>query len=650
MRLAELTLLVLSLLPAFAQTHELDKEKSAALLEAAAKEGVTVPAKTTTSTVQDSVGVTAVLLTQGSVRRLFGKEISDTYAAVQITISNKSSDAEFVLHSAYIDTSQWALGAGTHGFSVDGNKDAARTAYAPNRISSVEARIARGELLDAQQWTRRNWTIRLLTLAGSLASGYSFAFKETGIAKGIAAFNGNFVPGVAVAWPDGSVAQLNRISDFGYQTNKVVAKQNADIIVCFFPIDMFLAEPFQRLFLKSPALFLAPYQILYTQDAQLLDAMDLKADDLKALRVLHACYSKTTEPDNKSSEHSALFNLANDAVTRDCAEILTDKKNEPNLLKLAYIGRFGIENIGVYVDGIMTVNVDTVPCSIDSVTFDGDPSKAAYWTTPGKLTGSVRCRLSQDGATVNIDEAESLGLKDLTTTKGSDAETLNFSFTTTKAIASGQKLTFTVSKKPADTTDKSQPVKSSPFPYTVSYGAAITDITVKDKSVTVAGTGLVGSKDAPLSVVLHPDGKDKDMPVTLPAGQEPGKLTFDTPDLEPGCWSVQVKLGSQEVTPPKTQTKILAEAKPEITGATRATDSILVTGEQLVDTTRCGGKALTFRLQHAAASRGAQPKPVEETSKLTSSTGATLKPAAKPGSWTVQLLQGGKVVSSMPLK
>jgi hypothetical protein len=227
---------------ALADTHTLDQDTNKEILKAAAKEGVDLPVK---ATVHDAVGVTAVLLTQRSVQRVFGKEIANIYAVVQLTISNNSQDAAFVLHSAYIDTSQWALGGSSKGFtatSQDAPDESRRAGTKAHRIASVEARVARGELLDAQMWSARNWTVRLLTVAGSVASGYSFSFKEQGIAKGIAAFSGSFVPGVAFAWPDGAVAQQNRISDFGYQTNKIVGKGSGEIIVCFFPIDMFLSS------------------------------------------------------------------------------------------------------------------------------------------------------------------------------------------------------------------------------------------------------------------------------------------------------------------------------------------------------------------------------------------------------------------------
>src|SRR2546423_8328088 len=132
----------------------------------------------------------------------------------------------------------------------------------PNQVASEEYRVVRGQLLDAQMWSKRNWTMRLLTLAGNIAGAYAFSISEDGIVRGLNAFSGVVVPGIREAWPDGTIEQLNRVSDFGYQANKLIPKQGAEVIVCFFPIDRFLTPGFKKLFLRSPALFFAPLQML----------------------------------------------------------------------------------------------------------------------------------------------------------------------------------------------------------------------------------------------------------------------------------------------------------------------------------------------------------------------------------------------------
>jgi hypothetical protein len=428
-----------------AETHELDKEKSAALLEAAAREGFSLPVP---NSVSDKVSVTAVLLTQRAVGRLFGKDIASTYAVVQLAISNKSLNAAFVLHNAYIDTSQWALGGGRP------------TGTKGNQISSVEARVARGQLIDSQEWSARNWTIRLLTVAGSLASGYSFAFKETGIAKGIAAFSGSFVPGVALAWPDGAVAQLNRISDLGYQTNKTIARESADVIVCFFPIDMFLSKQFRKLFLDSPGLFLSPYQILF--DEKLLKKLHLESNSKQLLDLL-PCYSKQFAV--KSGNENV-----DEATIRQCSQQLLAPENEKTRVLLDYMGRFGLQNIGVYVDGVMTVDVETVPASIDDVAFANDATQSTFWNAIGAQYGTLLCRFCQGGQ-VDIVEKDKSGITAIRTSTDSANNTLDFSFTIVKPVPAGTIVHFTVIK-PGNQNLGANNVTSAPFAYWINYPTA----------------------------------------------------------------------------------------------------------------------------------------------------------------------------------
>jgi hypothetical protein len=444
----------------------------------AAKQGVALPAQSN-ATVRDSVSVAAVLLPQNAVRRIFGADVAKTYAVVELVISNHNPDSAFVLHDAYIDTEHWALGGGTQGASARRqDPDTYRAGTYAHQYASVEARLVRGQLLDAQMWTSRNWTMRLLTLAGSLASASTFAFKEQGIVKGIGVFTGDFVPGAAAAWPDGTVAQLNRLSDFGFQTNKVFGKDTADPVVCFFPMDMFLSAPFKGVFLSAPGLFSSPYQILFTpQNAKYRQALSLPddKDKLKALIGLHQCYSRmfeTTPAPKTATATPTLAESVQSKLSSQCETELKDPKNAEGLETLAYIGRFGLQNITVYVNGIMTVDVDSIPATIDGVTFAGDPTQASTWTPKATVNGSLQCRLCQNG-TVTVTQTDSKGtVTDLkATTTATSASELDFSFTSpASGISPGDKLTFTITKQPADTSK--QAVKSGSYIYTVPAAAA----------------------------------------------------------------------------------------------------------------------------------------------------------------------------------
>ena len=255
-------------------------------------------------------------------------------------------------------------------------------------------------------------------------------------------------------------------------------------------------------------------------------------------------------------------------------------------------------------------------------------------------------------------EAHKLGITEAATaTDGSDDQTLKFSFKTTKPIEPGQSLTFIVTKKPADPKKSSQEIKSAPLVYTVSYAEVtptIAKVVIEDKKVTITGGGFFNTKVNPLTVSLHSDSTDKDVGATLPEGQAADKLTFDIPSgLSPGCWNVHVKMGAMETSAPnQPDQKILSAATPKLTEAARNGDSIVIKGEQLVDTSGCNGKALKFQLGQSVPPKGAQPKPVDVTDKLKSPTEATLSlpAAARTGDWTVHVLQGTDDVSNVKLK
>jgi hypothetical protein len=94
-------------------------------------------------------------------------------------VSNKNQDAAFIVHSIFLDYTDWLLGKDP--------KDPKAVDYQAstldNQVASVEYRIARGEAQDAQQWSGRNWTMRSLTLLGVIATGSEFAFKEPGMSS-----------------------------------------------------------------------------------------------------------------------------------------------------------------------------------------------------------------------------------------------------------------------------------------------------------------------------------------------------------------------------------------------------------------------------------------------------------------------------------
>jgi hypothetical protein len=223
-----------------------------------------VPLKSST-TVKDNVLVHAVLLPRGPAASVFGRDIADNYAVVQLTISNLSKTSSLVVDSVFLDYSKWALSGVFRGDNPDCSGYVkllpdAQQADCPGQIASVESRVIRDELQNKSTWTARNGWVRGFVLAGTIASGFSF-LGSANVASGIAAYTGNVIPGIQAFWPDQTIPQINHVSDLGFKTGKLFPKESADIVFAFFPIDIFLTTGFGDIFRKDPALFFAPGQL-----------------------------------------------------------------------------------------------------------------------------------------------------------------------------------------------------------------------------------------------------------------------------------------------------------------------------------------------------------------------------------------------------
>jgi hypothetical protein len=407
-------------IPAAGSKDAAEKQK---LLDAAAG-GVSLPAN---MTVTGNAEVQAVLLPPKICKKLFGKEVSESYAAIELIVSNNSQDATLILHSVFLDYSKWLLsgspvalnlwfpskkntgpaqanpgdtGAATQGKSDDTvaaqgkASDAAQSkpgasetsdrdrdtqaGTLDSQVATAEYRIVRGQALAQQPWTTRNFSMRVLDLLGAVATGSEFAFKEQGIVKGIGVFTGQAVPGIKTLFPDGTIDELNRISDLGFRTDMTIPKASSDILVGFFPIDRFLTPGLKKLFLRSPAIFFVPGEGL----ADPVTAKELNAI-IKRLLAPEATDSKKNNMDPNNLNVSALFGT-------------------PMLLGLS------LNNIQVKISGAMTVDPDTIPARVDSMTCT--PADGANWKSGATITCVIQGTLLSGGQAV-IDENVAPSLK-----------------------------------------------------------------------------------------------------------------------------------------------------------------------------------------------------------------------------------------------
>jgi hypothetical protein len=398
-------------------------------LQNAANQGI--PLRSTTN-VADNVSVEAVLLPAAICKHVFGKEIANNYAVVELIISNRSDDASLIVHSIFIDYSQWALSgfSQTPTASAGNQQQPSQAINIPTQVASAEYRVARGQLLDAQPWTIRNALIRALQAVGSIATAYTFTIGGQHAVRSIGAYNGAVVPAIDTFWPDATIGQMNRISDLGFQVNKVISKDSSDIIVAFFPIDRFLTPGLKKLFLKNPAMFFAP------------NAMLIDPQGREALAMLIKPLFKTEEE----------FNCFLNEVS---AEFVNDKPGP----KSRFLDSVSLNRLRLVVGGIMTIDVNNVPANINSVEMDGGNDDGSVWTDTGEKTGAIRGSFLLSG-TPTIAGPDQLKITDIAVVPaGSTAYELHFKMKLGTALTTNQKLTFKVVKKNAQSKD----VESMPF-------------------------------------------------------------------------------------------------------------------------------------------------------------------------------------------
>jgi hypothetical protein len=665
---------------ALAQDDASDKSKKA--LAQAAKNGNGLH---TQLIVNGNVNAQAVLIPRVDAQRIFGSEIANHYAVIEVNVGNKSPNAALIIHGIFIDYSDWPLSGASHrGLSTLSSPDPDQASSFPNQVASEEYRVVRGQLLDAQTDTFRNTFLRWLTLAGNLAGAFTFSINEQGIVKGIAAATGVGVPGVATAWPDKTIEQLNRVSDFGFRANKVIPKQASEVIVCFFPIDRFLTPGFRKLFLKSPALFFAPLQMLVDKSVEkdvkgivtpLLTSpgVNMTIDDLRAelpdfMAVVHPRPDDPAYP--VSLDHFGLEKVP--GSTDGKLRVKVDSNGKPisaavtafrKFMILEFLASVSLNRVTVTVDGVMSVDVNTIAARIDEIDIDkvaecGDDAEC-FWTnvsaTGGVRTGVIRGAFLKGGK-VALAEQETLGISDLKTIDdGSTDDELHFSFKLGKRIPNQTKLHFTVSKD--ESVPEGTPAKkleSNTWEFLAAYSPSATAINARTISgtppsgTTFFGTTLTitgkGFSDAP-QVVLHSE-TGTDIPVTPNATPTPTDTKFDialpvsNQKFTTGCWRVQVTAGG--LTSNSSEWFSSKTPEPTLDSATRTDKAIYLKGKDLINLSKCDGTKISFRL-----TQGTTVIPLTVNDWNNGEPELVLPDAAKTGTWKVEVLFDGKSLSTV---
>lgn len=473
--------------------NDLTKTANQSALNALAAAGVAWNGSTN---VKDNVRIQAVLLPHPSASRVFGKEIASHYAVIQVIVDNQSEDSSFLLQSVFMDYSDWALSGIIN--SADDSAptdnqtaptktdchaarppDSSQVASCPGQVASVEYRIIRGQLQDASVWSGRNTIVRIAVFAGSVSTGLA-GLKSKAALGYSSSYSGDFIPALQILWPDPTVAQVNRVSDLGFQTNKAFPKGSADVVYAFFPIERFLSPGLKHLFLNAPALFFSPAQLFFDTkiDHKALaksgiskkDVDDTKAVIKELLRVGDTVHGDPHTPTDAQVLARLIGRCPN----------FQDETNQSCRYKNIF-SSISLNKIHVVAGGVMSVNTQTIPSNIASIDFALGNNTPDLWTKTGvNQSGSVNGRFLT-GSSLTVSSMTIAGVaadpKNYFTTlpfpsvsTGATDSLLPFTMNLKKPIDRGAILQFTVLKDPSGTTDKTaSKVKSMDYGFTVSY-------------------------------------------------------------------------------------------------------------------------------------------------------------------------------------
>lgn len=619
------------------------------------------------SPLSKDVSLQAVLLPPSVCRRVFGHEIANKYAAIQLIVSNRNREASMMLHSVYLDYSGWLLSGSPRNLrsGADENGRAPwEAATKRDQVASVEYRVARGQLLDAQPWSARNIVRRSLQVAGSVASAFIFNVDDQSLTQGITAANGLAAPMLDYFWPDATIGQMNRISDIGFQVNKVIPKESGDIVVAFFPLDRFMTKAIKSIYLKQPAVLFAPYAMITDPTVErafeplLKDVVPAEPGSSLSARLVRAYLIRTRMSELKAQEKverkkDPIRQLTSDEdlLKKAAAELGGSKGDDVKkyLPLLALLDRASLNNIRLVVGGIMVVDADSIPAHIDDVLLDAGNQTADTWLQPGEKKGTIRGRFLP-GNELRIADAAKLHIETLETVKeGSNDKELRFHFTLKSPLASGTKLEFHLSRKDQN----GRTLESNPFTLEVSWqpvSAPVVKKATRDgDTLTIEGERFYEINGKPPALTLHPTGNPdaKNVPVSAQlVTTDPSKLVIDLKALKlpAACWTPLVSTTAGAATNAPDVKPFLQAPSRQITSAKKSADgkTVEVVGVDLVDIEACGAK---LEVQYAPTSDTNKAKPVANLQRISSTKLAFDMPNPPTTKWTVLILAGKDVVA-----
>jgi hypothetical protein len=173
------------------------------------------------------------------VSDIFGRRIGKKFIVIQVTVSNKSKDYQYIIHDLSLNLTK-IFADGRFGNHYE--------------MSSLDLTLLRGVAEKGQIYDQRNILIRLLRASGTIAGGIvGVTDFGSSYAPSVAAFNGPVISALSEAFPDHTVTEMNRLNDSAYIANTVIAKEQSKVMAVFLPQEILLDKDQQKVFWDEPS-------------------------------------------------------------------------------------------------------------------------------------------------------------------------------------------------------------------------------------------------------------------------------------------------------------------------------------------------------------------------------------------------------------
>lgn len=235
---------------------------------------------------ENHIKVYSTVLAPKDVADIFGRRIAKRFIAIQVTIANHNRDLQFLIHDVTINRCKGGSGSDNKDFlsrvneivskadiKLSLNAKLMKSISSPPvsasgggnsfRMSSIDIKLLRGVAEKGYALDPRNLTIRLLRGAGAIAGGImGVTTFGASYAPSMAAFNGPFITSVERTFPDFTLNQVNRLNDVAYESNSLVPRQQAKIMVVFVPQSFYMDKQQMRQFYDDPGALEEALQLL----------------------------------------------------------------------------------------------------------------------------------------------------------------------------------------------------------------------------------------------------------------------------------------------------------------------------------------------------------------------------------------------------